>query len=87
MRLAVTVNVLLRVVDKLHYQTLIKYQCTVKSQKVRAGEFAVNLHRLVYSWGLKVETLIVDYGSNMLTGVTAGAVSCCGSKKNCCAGR
>jgi hypothetical protein len=31
---------------------------------------------------VKVETLIVDYGNNAQTVVTAGAVSCCGSKRN-----
>ena len=74
-------------VEKLHYQALVKYQCTVKSQKLRAGELAVNLHHRVYSGGLKVETLTVHYGSNTHTVVTAGAVSCCGSYKNCFAGR
>ena len=78
---------LLCVIEKLHYRALVKYQCTAKCQKLGTGELAVNLHHLVYSVGLKVETLIVHYGSNTQTVVTAGAVSCCGSKKNCCAGR
>jgi hypothetical protein len=75
------------VIEKLHYRALVKYQCTVKSQKFRTGELAVNLHHRVYSGGLKVEMLIVDYCSNTQAVVTAGAVSCCGYKKNSCAGR
>lgn len=60
-------------IEKLHYQALVKYQFTVKSQKFRAVELAVNLRYRVCSGGLKVETLIVDYCGNKQAAVTAGA--------------